>query len=180
MLLYAPRSHQLLCLVCGASPVGLSLSYSLGLWWDSELSHLTREWLHRGSGLLMPVLTVLSSSATPLQGCSSTMGVWGGQELTCPGSQFCHCLLLGHIRLCACWVGPLHWVWAWITPCGLHCSVDSLTRWRSNHVGSHSCCQHGCSSQENSHMHVLGCLRFRECLPISITSLMVVHPPSDV
>ena len=61
MPLAAPRLYQLLCFLGGCSPLGLSQSHVLGLWWYCGLSYWTRKQSCSGSGLLLPPPTVLLS-----------------------------------------------------------------------------------------------------------------------
>ena len=48
--LSAPKPHQPLCLVGGASPLAPSLSHSLVLRWDCGSCHWTKEQLQRAQG----------------------------------------------------------------------------------------------------------------------------------
>ena len=108
----APSLHQLLCLVDRAFPLGERQSHSLGPWWDSGLSHLTRERSYGGSGLLPhapPIALSNTSAFRPQQyyGHSRQTGAhspWG--------CSYVAMSLLGCTSFCAWCMRFTHWVQA--------------------------------------------------------------------
>ena len=134
-----PRSHQLLCLVGRAFPLGQSLSYSLGPWWDCGFSHWTKERSCWGSALLLPAPTVLL-------GCTSLFGttaeLWVFKELAVclpglavalPSAPQLHQPLCLVSRASPLGLSP-------VTPWGCGGTMGFPTRPKSNHAGAQDCC----------------------------------------